>query len=97
MRDLASVQALVRTEVGAREKNAPGRSFARKLLDPPHPITVRSGTASFQVWAVLQEDPAQPSIGYTVAYDPQEQAFCLVSGGITVSYYRSLSEAIDGM
>jgi hypothetical protein len=97
MTDLARVQALVRSELGAREKNAHGWSFARKLLDPPHPITVRSGTASFQVWAILEEDPTQPSTGYTVAYDPQEQAFCLVSGGVAVSYYRSLPEAIDGM
>jgi hypothetical protein len=97
MTDLASVQALVRSELSARDVSARGWSFAEMLLDPPHLITVRAGAASFQVWAVLEDTPSQPSSGYTVAYDPHEKAFCLVSGGVAVSYYRSLVEAIDGM
>jgi hypothetical protein len=97
MSDFASIQNLVRTELGGCEVSSQGWHFGKLLLNPPRLIEVRSGASAFQVWAVLSEMSETTSDGYTIAFDPAKEAFCLVCGGVAVGYYRSLLEAINGM
>jgi hypothetical protein len=102
--DAASVRKLVEAEIAGRgsEPLPHGVDLQRCLVQPNlqrfkgYP----EGSPDWELWVVLEEDPVGCA-GYKVAYDPEDQVFCLAYGqqpdASHVGHYGSFLAALGAM
>lgn len=92
--EAADVAKLVKSELGATTESTGGWDFGPYLVDPPQRATYRSTNGiPWTVWVVLRESED----GYIVAYDDDDGEVLLVTGGVVISSYNSLMDAINGL
>lgn len=102
--DAASIRKIIQAEIGDdwSRSNLHGVDLRTCLVEP----SLQSfkgqpqGAPDWRLWLVLEEDPIGCS-GYKIAYDPDDQQFCLAygaqPGASYVGHYGSFLDALGAM